>query len=92
METEKLINEKKAVAILGAYMSAVTLPTTQVAERLKTPYMNGNAVADMITERGFKYTFRTILKSTWMAENQFEFMRDLVKKDRGSHNYGRDHV
>jgi len=80
VETEKLINEKKAVAILGAYMSAVTLPTTQVAERLKTPYMNGNAVADMITERGFKYTFRTISKSTWMAESQFEFMRDLAKK------------
>ncbi len=80
VETEKLINEKKVVAILGAYMSAVTLPTTQVAERLKTTYMNGNAVADMITERGFKYTFRTISKSNWMAESQFEFMRDLAKK------------
>lgn len=80
VETEKLINEKKVVAILGAYQSAVTLPTTQVAERLKTPYMNGNAVADMITERGFKYTFRTISKSSWMAESQFAFIKDLVKK------------
>ena len=80
VETEKLINEKKVVAILGAYQSAVTLPTTQVAERLKTPYMNGNAVADPITERGFKYTFRTISKAAWMAESQFEFIRDLSKK------------
>jgi branched-chain amino acid transport system substrate-binding protein len=80
VETEKLINEKKVVAILGAYQSSVTLPTTQVAERLKTPYMNGNAVADPITERGFKYTFRTISKAVWMAESQFEFIRDVAKK------------
>ncbi len=82
VETEKLINEKSVVAILGAYQSAVTLPTTQVAERLKTTYMNGNAVADQITERGFKYTFRTISKASWMAESQYEFLRDVAQKMR----------
>ena len=80
VETEKLINEKNAVAILGAYQSAVTLPTTQVSERLKTSYINGNAVADPITERGFKYTFRTLSKAGWMAESQFEFIRDVSQK------------
>lgn len=82
VETEKLIDEKKVVVILGAYQSGVTLPTTQVAERLKTPYMNGNSVADAITARGFKYTFQTISKAGWMAESQLEFIRDLVKEKK----------
>ena len=80
VETNKLI-QKKVVAVLGAYQSSVTLPTSQVAEKGKTPYVNGNAVADQITERpGFKYVFRTLSKASWMSESQLDFIKDLIKK------------
>ena len=76
-ETEKLIKKEKVVAIMGAYQSGVTFPTTQVAEKYKTPYIVPLAVADPITDRGFKYTFRTNFKATWNARYSFEILKWL---------------
>lgn len=71
-ETERLILQEGVVAISGAWQSAVTLPTTEVAERYKVPYVNTVAGADNILTRGFKYTFQICTKQaqngTLMAE------------------------
>ena len=47
-----------AVAITGAYQSAVTVVATQIAEKFRVPFLVDVAVADEITSRGFNYTFR----------------------------------
>jgi len=73
-EVEKL-GEQGVVAIMGAYQSNVTFPTTQIAERLRIPYIDPVAIADSITEgRGFKYTFKVSPKASWYARDQIQFL------------------
>jgi len=79
-ECEKLITLRKVVAILGAYQSSVTFPTTQVAERYGVPYIVPNSTSDVITERGFKYTFGVRQKASWYPISQFGFIRDVGEK------------
>ena len=76
-EVERLAQQEKVVAIIGAYQSGVTTPATQAAERLKVPFVVAMAVSDKITERGFKYTFRTCPKASWYAKDQVTFLKDL---------------
>jgi branched-chain amino acid transport system substrate-binding protein len=76
-EVERLTQQEKVVAIIGAYQSGVTTPATQAAERLKTPFVVAMAVSDAITERGFKYTFRVCPKASWYAKDQVTFLKDL---------------
>lgn len=76
---EQLINTDKVSLISGAWNSAVTYPSTQVAERYQVPYVVPVSVADKITERGFKYTFRIAAKDSWWAEDQFKFLEEQKK-------------
>jgi branched-chain amino acid transport system substrate-binding protein len=76
---EQLINSDKVCVISGAWNSAVTYPSTQVAERYEVPFVVPVSVADRITERGFKYTFRIAAKDSWWARDQFRFLEDMKK-------------
>ncbi|MHB9057160.1 MAG: ABC transporter substrate-binding protein, partial [Paludibacteraceae bacterium] len=78
-ETERLIQNEQVVVVTGAFQSNVTIPTTQVAERLRTPYLNPVAIADSITDRGFKYTFQINAKGSGFARDQVNFL-DYVTK------------
>jgi branched-chain amino acid transport system substrate-binding protein len=78
-ETERLIREG-VTAIAGAYQSAVTFTGTQVSERYRTPYLVPVSIADKITERRFKYTFRPESKASWFARDQFRAIRDFAKQ------------
>jgi len=81
-ETERLIQRENVSVMCGAFNSAVTFPSTEVAERAKTPWVVVGAVKDEITERGFKYIFRINNKATYDAREQLEAM-DLLAKDSG---------
>lgn len=78
-ETERLIKEEGVVAVIGTYQSSVTKPATKVAERLETPFIVSISIADIITERGFSYTFRIQPKARFYARDQVQFIRDLEK-------------
>jgi len=77
-ETERLIRDEKVVAIIGTYQSSVTKPSTKVAERLETPFVVSISIADIITERGFRYTFRIQPKARFYARDQVRFLKDLA--------------
>jgi len=77
--TEQLINSDKVSIISGCWNSAVTYPSTQVAERYQIPFVVPVSVADKITDRGFKYTFRIAAKDGWWARDQFRFLDDMKK-------------
>ncbi len=79
-EAERLITKDKVVCITGAYQSAVTYPSTEVAERYKVPYLVPVSVRDAITERGFKYTFRVAAKASWYARDQISFIKALGER------------
>ncbi|MBN2178944.1 MAG: ABC transporter substrate-binding protein [Deltaproteobacteria bacterium] len=77
---ERLINTNKVHILSGCWNSAVTYPSTQVAERYRVPFIVPVSVRNTITERGFKYTFRIAAKDAWWTRDQFEFLEDMKKK------------
>jgi branched-chain amino acid transport system substrate-binding protein len=77
---EQLINRDKVHLLTGCWNSAVTYPTTQVAERYGIPFVVPVSVADKITERGFKYVFRLAAKDSWWSRDQFAFLNDMQKE------------
>jgi len=76
-EAERMINTEKVHILTGCWNSAVTYPTTQVAERYGIPFIVPVSVRDTITERGFKNVFRIAAKDGWWAKDQFEFLKDM---------------
>jgi branched-chain amino acid transport system substrate-binding protein len=78
-EAERLIVQEKAVALLGAFHSSVAATSSQVAERYQIPYISGESEATTLTERKFKYFFRTTPSSRTQAQDFFTFLRDVNK-------------
>ncbi len=76
-EAERLINTEKVHVLTGCWNSAVTYPTTAVAERYGIPFIVPVSVADKITEQGFKTVFRIAAKDSWWARDQFTFLKDM---------------
>jgi len=79
-EAERLINSEKVHLLTGCWNSAVTYPTTQVAERYGIPFIVPVSVRDTITERGFKYVFRIAAKDSWWTRDQFRFLKDMEEE------------
>ncbi|MBF0303340.1 MAG: ABC transporter substrate-binding protein [Desulfamplus sp.] len=76
-EAERLINTEKVSILTGCWNSAVTYPTTAVAERYGIPFVVPVSVADKITEQGFKNVFRIAAKDSWWTRDQFAFLKDM---------------
>ena len=55
----RLISEEKVAAIIGAYQSGITVTASAIAERHGIPFLTAESVAANLTERGFKWFFRT---------------------------------
>ncbi|MFZ6767890.1 ABC transporter substrate-binding protein [Undibacterium sp. Di26W] len=79
-ETERLITQEKVVAIVGAYFSNVTATSSQVAEKYKIPYVNPESSSSTLTQRGFKWFFRTTAHDDLFVHNFFEFFKELEAK------------
>jgi branched-chain amino acid transport system substrate-binding protein len=77
---EKLITKDNVAAIMGPFASGLSFAATQIAEKYKTPIIIPIAVADKITERGFKYTFRCSMKASQNARDSLNFLKWLGKK------------
>jgi ABC-type branched-subunit amino acid transport system substrate-binding protein len=79
-EAERLITQEKAVALFGAYQSNVTTTASQVAERMGIPFVNADSSSPALTERGYKWFFRTSPHDIHFSQVMFDFMKDLEKK------------
>ena len=73
----RLITEEKVVAITGAYQSGITLTTSAIAEKYGIPFLNGESVAANLTERGFKWFFRTTPVAADFAKIYYDFLADM---------------
>ncbi len=58
-EAQRLTAKAQCPAIFGSYASVVALAASAVSELAGVPYFELDALADAITERGFKLLFRT---------------------------------
>jgi len=76
-QTLRLITEEKVVALTGAYQSGITLTSSAVAEKYGIPYVNGESVAANLTERGFKWFFRTAPIASDFAKVFSDFLTDM---------------
>lgn len=79
-EAERLITQEKVAAIQGAYFSSVTQTASQTAERYGVPFLNADSSSIGLTQRGFKWFFRTTPHDELFVQNAFEFLKDLQKK------------
>jgi branched-chain amino acid transport system substrate-binding protein len=73
----RLITEEKVVALTGAYQSGITLTASAIAEKYGIPFVNGESVASNLTERGFKWFFRTTPVATDFAKVYYDFLTEM---------------
>lgn len=83
-EAERLITQEHVVALMGCYFSAVTATASQVAERHGIPFLNSDSTSSTLTQRGFKWFFRTTPHDELFVHNFFAFLKDVEKK-KGLH-------
>ena len=81
-EAERLINDEKVVALVGAYNSNVTATASQVAERSGIPFVNAESSSASLTQRGFKWFFRTTPHDDLFVNNFFEFLKELEARKK----------
>lgn len=81
-EAERLINVDKVVALQGAYQSSVTATASQAAERLGVPFLNADSSSPALTERGFKWFFRTSPHDDTFAQNMFQLLDGLKQQGK----------
>jgi branched-chain amino acid transport system substrate-binding protein len=79
-EAERLITQEKVAALQGAYFSSVTQTASQTAERYGVPFLNADSSSVGLTQRGFKWFFRTTPHDELFVQNAFEFLKDLQRK------------
>jgi len=73
----RLITEEKVAALTGAYQSGITLTSSAIAEKYGIPYLTGESVAANLTERGFKWFYRTTPIATDFAKLYYDFLTDM---------------
>jgi len=58
-EAERLIEQERVAALMGCYASAFTNTASLAAETRGIPFLNPESSSPTLTERGFKWFFRT---------------------------------
>ena len=81
---KKLILDDKVDGILGCYHSSVTKTVSAVCEQYGIPMINGTSTSPALTERGFKWFWRTTPHDKWFTKDLFELLKGLTEgKVRG---------
>ncbi len=75
-QTLRLITEEKVHALLGAYQSGITVTASAMAERHGIPFLTPESVASDLTERGFKWFFRSTPVAADFARSYSELLRE----------------
>jgi branched-chain amino acid transport system substrate-binding protein len=72
----RLISEEKVAALIGAYQSGITVTASAIAERHGIPFLTAESVAANLTERGFKWFFRTTPVAADFARAYSSFLKE----------------
>jgi branched-chain amino acid transport system substrate-binding protein len=82
-EARRLINRSNLKLMVGAYGSAISLAIAGATNQFKVPYFEGSAVADDLTQRGYRYVFRLNDNSLAMATAQAQAVEELFQPKLG---------
>lgn len=77
-EARRLMGEGRVAAIFGTFASALSFAATRVTELQGLPYFELGAIADPITERGFRYVFRSCPEASDFAQVAVAAIPDLL--------------
>lgn len=79
ISTMERLKDAGVIAVLGPYASGLGFVTTQEAEKYRIPHVIDVAIADQITERGFKYTFRFGPTASLGAKQTVDYLGVLTR-------------
>lgn len=79
-EAERLIERERVVALIGAYQSAVTATASLAAEARGIPLLNAESSSPTLTERNFKWFFRTGPHDRTFTRLFFDLMEDMKRR------------
>jgi branched-chain amino acid transport system substrate-binding protein len=77
-EARRLTSVESVAAIFGTYSSGRSMAASQVAELAGIPYFELGAVTADLTNRGFKYLFRTNPTAVQTGETTIDLVREVV--------------
>ncbi|MFC2047508.1 ABC transporter substrate-binding protein [Chloroflexota bacterium] len=77
LETQRLIDSERVVAVIGCYQSAVTAEASRIAEDKQIPFLTAISTTPSLTQRGFKWFFRTTPNEETFVQNIYEFLQDI---------------
>src|SRR6516165_872944 len=69
---QRLITQNELTAVLGAYVSALTLPISEVTARADIPFLT-MSTADEITGRGLESVFQVVAKGSVTGKAQIDY-------------------
>ncbi|MGH7049880.1 MAG: ABC transporter substrate-binding protein [Acetobacteraceae bacterium] len=81
---QRLVNQDKAVAIIGTFVSEIALALEPWSARLKIPFITPGAASNEISEHvhanyeRYKYIFHTYFTSYFIAESVSDSARDVL--------------
>ena len=77
-DARRLITQDKVAALIGSYQSSVTKTASRPAELYGIPFLNASSSDVALTQRGFKWFFRTGPNDATFIADLFSFL-DSVK-------------
>jgi branched-chain amino acid transport system substrate-binding protein len=80
MEARRLVEEEGAVALLGCFQSNVTAMASLQAEVMQIPFLNPESPSASLTQRGFKWFFRTCPDEAALTQLYFDMFTYLKEK------------
>ena len=75
---KKLILDDKVVGILGCYHSSVTKTVSAVCEQYGVPMINDSSTSPALTQRDFKWFWRTTPHDVTFTRDLFELLKGLT--------------
>ena len=81
--TRRLIDQDKAVALVGAHASGMTLAAQVEAERAEVPLIT-TSYADSIVDRGYHYTFKIVPQVSTMFAAMLDYSTEMMKSALGT--------
>lgn len=82
-EANRLINKENIKTIVGSYSSGISYAATEVAERNGVLYWELGAVADNITDRGYKSVLRINPTASSYSKVHIDFIKNVVADKLG---------
>jgi len=76
---KRLIQDDKVAGLMGAYTSATTKTVSAVAERYGIPMINDSSTSPELTQRGFKWFWRTTPHDDYFTKDLFELLKGLTE-------------